>query len=83
MQSLKRFILESETTTGGCSETSHTDRLLMLDEVAICEQLRVIQQDPFRYRAILALRAERAQHLLNCLQTVRLQIACYAHSIHP
>ncbi|KIM71892.1 hypothetical protein PILCRDRAFT_82369 [Piloderma croceum F 1598] len=41
----------------------------MLDEVAICAQLRVIQKDPFRYKAILALRAERAQHLLNCLQT--------------
>jgi hypothetical protein len=83
MQSLKRFILESETTTSGCSEISHTERLLMLDEVAICAQLRVIQKDPFRYKAILALRAERAQHLLNCLQTVGLQIACYAYLIHP
>jgi hypothetical protein len=48
----------------------------VLDEEAVGAQMRVIQRDMPRYKAILALPAESAQRLLDRLQTVRVPLTC-------
>lgn len=54
-----------------CGAADKLQKILSLDTVCICAQLMDILNSSDKYRALLALRGEEAQSLLDLIQAVR------------